>query len=195
MKITVLGSTGSIGVNTLDVVRQHPHGWKIHSLVAGRNLEVLCSQILEFHPERVVVADEVTLHELRSRLQDLTLPMKGWPDLAAGPRARVEAATASEVGFVMSAIVGVAGLEATYAAVKARKRIGLANKEVLVASGGLVMLFRWAWALALAAVFLLVVYNLWIFSTLHQGAALVQGLLNLVFFLYLVRPEVREKLR
>jgi 1-deoxy-D-xylulose-5-phosphate reductoisomerase len=139
MKITVLGSTGSIGVNTLDVVRQHPHGWKIHSLVAGRNLEVLCSQILEFHPERVVVADEVTLHELRSRLQDLTLPRKGWPDLAAGPRARVEAATASEVGFVMSAIVGVAGLEATYAAVKARKRIGLANKEVLVASGGLVM--------------------------------------------------------
>jgi hypothetical protein len=65
----------------------------------------------------------------------------------------------------------------------------------ITASGGLVMLFRWAWALALAAVFLLVVYNLWIFSTLHQGAALVQGLLNLVFFLYLVRPEVREKLR
>ena len=65
----------------------------------------------------------------------------------------------------------------------------------LAASGGLLMLFRWAWAVALAAVFLLVVYNLWIFATLHQGAALVQGLLNLVFFLYLVRPEVREKLR
>jgi hypothetical protein len=63
------------------------------------------------------------------------------------------------------------------------------------ASGGLLMLFRWAWALALAAVLLLVVYNLWIFSSVHQGAALVQGLLNLVFFLYLVRPEVREKLR
>jgi hypothetical protein len=62
-------------------------------------------------------------------------------------------------------------------------------------SAGLVLLFRWAWALALAAVFLLVLYNLWIFSTLHQGAALVQGLLNLIFFLYLVRPEVREKLR
>lgn len=65
----------------------------------------------------------------------------------------------------------------------------------ITASGGLLMLFRWAWALALAAVFLLVVYNLWIFSAQHQGAALVQGLLNLVFFLYLVRPEVREKLR
>ena len=63
------------------------------------------------------------------------------------------------------------------------------------ASAGLLMLFRWAWALALAAVFLLVIYNLWIFSSEHQGAALVQGLLNLVFFLYLVRPEVREKLR
>lgn len=65
----------------------------------------------------------------------------------------------------------------------------------IAASGGLLMLFRWAWALALAAVFLLVVYNLWIFWSQHQGAGLVQGLLNLVFFLYLVRPEVREKLR
>lgn len=65
----------------------------------------------------------------------------------------------------------------------------------ITASAGLLMLFRWAWALALAAVFLLVVYNLWIFSSTHQGAALVQGLLNLVFFLYLVRPEVRERLR
>ncbi|HXR38864.1 MAG TPA: hypothetical protein VN776_07210 [Terracidiphilus sp.] len=65
----------------------------------------------------------------------------------------------------------------------------------ITASAGLLMLFRWAWALALAAVFLLVVYNLWIFSSQHQGAALVQGLLNLVFFLYLVRPEVRERLR
>ena len=63
------------------------------------------------------------------------------------------------------------------------------------ASGGLLMLFRWAWALALSAVFLLVVYNLWIFSSQQQGAALVQGLLNLIFFLYLVRTEVRERLR
>ncbi len=65
----------------------------------------------------------------------------------------------------------------------------------ITASGGLMLLFRWAWALALAAVFLLVVYNLWIFYSQHQGAAIVQGLLNLVFFLYLVRTEVREKLR
>jgi hypothetical protein len=65
----------------------------------------------------------------------------------------------------------------------------------MAASGGLLMLFRWAWSLALAAVLLLVIYNLWIFSTLQQGPALVQGLLNLVFFLYLVRPEVRARLR
>jgi hypothetical protein len=65
----------------------------------------------------------------------------------------------------------------------------------IAASAGLLLLLRWAWSLALAAVFLLVAYNLWIFASLHQGAALVQGLLNLVFFLYLVRPEVREKLR
>jgi 1-deoxy-D-xylulose-5-phosphate reductoisomerase len=139
MKITVLGSTGSIGVNTLDVVRQNLGRFTIHSLVAGKNLDVLCSQILEFEPELVVVADEATLQALELRLQDLTIPMKGWPELAAGPEARVHAATANDVGFVMSAIVGVTGLEATYAAVKAKKRIGLANKEVLVASGGLVM--------------------------------------------------------
>jgi hypothetical protein len=65
----------------------------------------------------------------------------------------------------------------------------------ITASAGLLRFFRWAWSLALAAVLLLVIYNLWIFTSQHQGAALVQGLLNMVFFLYLVRPEVRERLR
>jgi len=65
----------------------------------------------------------------------------------------------------------------------------------IAASAGLLLLLRWAWALALGAVFLLLVYNLWFFASFHQGSALVQGLLNLVFFLYLVRPEVRKKLR
>ncbi len=65
----------------------------------------------------------------------------------------------------------------------------------ITASAGLLRLLRWAWALALSAVFLLVVYNLWIFTSQHQLPALVQGLLNLVFFLYLVRPEVRVRLR
>ena len=65
----------------------------------------------------------------------------------------------------------------------------------ITASAGLILLLRWAWAMALGAVFLLVCYNMWVFSAQHMMAALVQGLLNLVFFLYLVRTEVREKLR
>ena len=115
MNITVLGSTGSIGVSTLDVVRQHGERFKIHALVAGRNLDLLCSQILEFRPPVVVVADDRALAELNLKLGGLTPPKGGWPQLAAGARARVDAATAPEVDFVMSAIVGVTGLEATYA--------------------------------------------------------------------------------
>lgn len=137
MRISVLGSTGSIGVNTLDVVRQHRERFQIHSLVAGKNVDLLCSQIREFQPSVVVVADNSTLDRLNRELGSLSLPRQ--PELGAGPAARVAAATAPEVGFVVSAIVGVAGLEATYAAIRAKKRIGLANKEVLVASGRLVM--------------------------------------------------------
>jgi 1-deoxy-D-xylulose-5-phosphate reductoisomerase len=139
MNITVLGSTGSIGQSTLDVVRQHNNRFQIHALVAGRNVDVLGSQILEFRPKLVVVTDGTTLDQLRAALGDLLINASDWPELAAGSAARVLAVTAPEVDFVMSAIVGVAGLEATYAAIRKRKRIGLANKEVLVASGKLVM--------------------------------------------------------
>jgi 1-deoxy-D-xylulose-5-phosphate reductoisomerase len=139
MNITLLGSTGSIGVNTLDVVRQQGERFTIHGLVAGHNIDVLCSQILEFRPSIAIVADEQTLDRLQERLNEAGLPRKQWPELGSGPRDRVQAATADEVDFVMSAIVGVAGLEATYEAIKRKKRIGLANKEVLVASGSLVM--------------------------------------------------------
>jgi 1-deoxy-D-xylulose-5-phosphate reductoisomerase len=132
-RVTVLGSTGSIGVNTLDVVRQNPQKFQIRNLVAGRNVDVLCSQILEFNPQSVVVADEDTLRAVRQRFP------ANCPNLATGTAAMVAAATEPEVDFVMSAIVGVAGLEATYAAIQKKKRIGLANKEVLVASGNLVM--------------------------------------------------------
>jgi 1-deoxy-D-xylulose-5-phosphate reductoisomerase len=139
MAVTILGSTGSIGVNTLDVIRQHNGQFEVYALVAGKNLDILCSQIREFRPAVVVVADASTLESLRKRLLEEGIRRKDWPELAAGPEARVAAATAIEVNFVMSGIVGVAGLEATYAAIRAKKRVGLANKEVLVASGRLVM--------------------------------------------------------
>jgi len=139
MNVTILGSTGSIGVNTLDVIRQHADRFRVYALVAGKNTDLLCSQILEFHPKVAVVADDLALDRLKDCLEQAGLPRSAWPELAAGPEARVAAATAAETDFVMSAIVGVAGLKATYQAIGARKRVGLANKEVLVASGQLVM--------------------------------------------------------
>ncbi len=139
MNVTILGSTGSIGTSTLDVIRQHDEKFKVYALVAGRNLEILLSQILEFRPAVVAVADRGILDSLRKELLESGMSRRDWPELTAGPQARVAATTAEKVDFVMSAIVGVAGLEATYAAIRARKRIGLANKEVLVASGRLVM--------------------------------------------------------
>jgi 1-deoxy-D-xylulose-5-phosphate reductoisomerase len=137
--LTLLGSTGSIGTSTLDVIRMWPDRFGVYALVAGRNVELLARQIAEFKPKVAVVADETALSELRAilRAQNILIP-----ELAAGPRARVDAAIAQEAGFVMSAIVGVDGLEATYEAVRRKKRIGLANKEVLVAGGELVMQAR-----------------------------------------------------
>ncbi len=139
MKLTILGSTGSIGTSTLDVVRHSPEQFQIHALVAGSNVDVLSSQILEFHPAVVVLATEKALDGLRLQLTELGVPRFEWPELGVGSAAAIAAATAVEAGFVMSAIVGVAGLEATFQAIRAKKRVGLANKEVLVASGALVM--------------------------------------------------------
>ncbi len=138
-RICLLGSTGSIGTSTLDVVRRRPDEFQIDSLVAGYNVALLTDQIREFRPRAAVVADPETLSKLIERLDLAGIPRSAWPELAAGADARVEAATAAEADFVMSAIVGVEGLAATYAAVCQRKRIGLANKEVLVASGQLVI--------------------------------------------------------
>ncbi len=133
--LTLLGSTGSIGTSTLDVVRRWPERFGIYALVAGRNVGLLADQIAEFKPKVAVVADERALAELRAILKANSTPV---PELASGPEARVAAAAAPEADFVMSAIVGVEGLEATYEAVRLAKRVGLANKEVLVASGNLV---------------------------------------------------------
>lgn len=138
-KICLLGSTGSIGTSTLDVVRRRSDEFSVHSLVAGRNVARLVAQIPEFRPQVVVVADETALAALVQALEQGGFPRADWPELDQGPAARVAAATDPQVDFVMSAIVGVEGLEATYEAVRARKRIGLANKEVLVASGKLVI--------------------------------------------------------
>jgi 1-deoxy-D-xylulose-5-phosphate reductoisomerase len=137
--LTILGSTGSIGTNTLDVVRKNRHLYEVYALAAGRNVELLAAQIAEFKPRVAVLPAAEALDGLRSELRCRSVPAAHWPELAAGEKARVAIATAGEVDTVISAIVGVAGLEATYEAARAGKRIGLANKEVLVASGKLVM--------------------------------------------------------
>ena len=138
-RLTVLGSTGSIGVNTLDVIRQNSHQYQVYAVAAGRNVSRLAEQIIEFHPRVAVVPDEENRAKLCERLTRSGLAKSEWPELLFGPQALVAIATASEAQIVVSAIVGVAGLEATYEAVRAGKRVGLANKEVLVSGGRLVM--------------------------------------------------------
>jgi 1-deoxy-D-xylulose-5-phosphate reductoisomerase len=140
MKIlTVLGSTGSIGTNTLDVVRRNSGEYRIFALAAGRNVELLAAQIVEFRSKVAVVADSGSLAPLTAALAARGLPRSEWPELLWGSQALVQVATAPEADTVISAIVGVAGLEATYQAACLGKRIGLANKEVLVSGGKLVM--------------------------------------------------------
>ena len=134
--LTLLGSTGSIGTSTLDVVRRRRDSFSVYSLVAGKNVDLLVEQIREFAPRVVVVATPELQDQLHEKLIAAGVSV---PQLDAGSEARIAVAIAPEVDIVMSAIVGVAGLEATYEAVRHRKLIGLANKEVLVASGKLVM--------------------------------------------------------
>jgi 1-deoxy-D-xylulose-5-phosphate reductoisomerase len=135
--LTILGSTGSIGTNTLDVVGRNCHLYRVYALAAGRKTELLASQILEFRPEVVVTAGGVD--RLADRLEQIGLAKSDWPEIASGPAALVAVSTAAQVDTVVSAIVGVSGLEATYEAAVAGKRIGLANKEVLVSGGALMM--------------------------------------------------------
>jgi 1-deoxy-D-xylulose-5-phosphate reductoisomerase len=137
--LTVLGSTGSIGTNTLDVVRRNRHQYEVYALVAGGNVDLLAAQILEFLPKVAVVGTSDAVSRLSSRLQESGLPRTSWPELLSGNVARVAVSVDEKVDTVISAIVGVAGLEATYEAVRRGKRVGLANKEVLVSGGKLVM--------------------------------------------------------
>lgn len=120
-------------------MRRWPSRFRVFGLVAGQNLDVLVPQIVEFKPAVVVVATPEVLKNLTGRLREAGIERSRWPELLSGDEARIQVAVADEVGFVLSAIVGVAGLEATYEAVRRKKIIGLANKEVLVASGQLVM--------------------------------------------------------
>ncbi|MBL8235560.1 MAG: 1-deoxy-D-xylulose-5-phosphate reductoisomerase, partial [Bryobacterales bacterium] len=124
-----------IGTSTLDVVRRNREQYEIYSLVAGTNVDLLVEQIREFEPKVVVVADSRIQDRLAARLHETGLR----PELAHGARARVAVSIAPEVDYLMSAIVGVAGLEATYEAIVHGKSVGLANKETLVAGGELVM--------------------------------------------------------
>lgn len=137
--LTVLGSTGSIGTNTLDVVRRNRHQYQVYALAAGRNVDLLATQILEFRPKVAVVGTSDGVGRLSSRLRESGLARTAWPELLAGDAGLVAISTAGEVDTVISAIVGVAGLEATYEAIRRGKRVGLANKEVLVSGGRLVM--------------------------------------------------------
>ena len=120
-------------------MRRNRHLYQVYALAAGQNADLLAAQILEFRPQAAVLATSGGLARLSDRLTDLGLPRAEWPELFWGDAARVTISTAAEVDTVISAIVGVAGLEATYQAVVRGKRVGLANKEVLVSGGQIVM--------------------------------------------------------
>ncbi|MGO9228476.1 MAG: 1-deoxy-D-xylulose-5-phosphate reductoisomerase [Bryobacteraceae bacterium] len=137
--LTVLGSTGSIGTNTLDVVRRNRELYRIYALVAGRNVETLTQQIVEFRPQVAAVATPEGLARLIESLAASRLPRADWPELLSGADAFTQVSVAVEIDTVISAIVGVAGLPATYAAILRGKRVGLATKEVMVCAGKLVM--------------------------------------------------------
>jgi 1-deoxy-D-xylulose-5-phosphate reductoisomerase len=131
-RLAILGSTGSIGQNTLSIVESYPERYSIVTLVAGRNLEVAFEQVQRWRPRVVSLATEELAAELVSRLR--TAGIAGI-EVLWGTAGSVACATHSDVDFVVSAIVGVAGLEATHAAILAGKPVGLANKECMVAAG------------------------------------------------------------
>ena len=134
-QVAILGSTGSIGVNTLDVIRAHPDRFKVVALTAAKQIERLAEQCVEFKPSIAVVADA----EGATRLSKLLLEKGIKTQVLYGPEALITAVTQSACDTVMAAIVGAAGLVPTLAAAQAGKRVLLANKEALVMSGNLFM--------------------------------------------------------
>ena len=133
--LAILGSTGSIGRNTLEVVECFPDRFRVQGLTAGRNLELLTEQIARFHPMLVSIKEEANRDALRRRLIQKGAPV---PELLSGSAGMIAVASDPEADLVVSATVGVAGLPATYEAVRLGKRVALANKEVLVVAGELV---------------------------------------------------------
>ena len=133
-KIALLGSTGSIGVNALNVIRANPEKYRVAALTAGKNIELLLNQIEDFRPMAVAVLDETLALELKKRSG------KGRKfGISFGSKGLVHIATLNEVDTVISAITGAAGLLPTYEAIKAGKQIALANKETMVMAGPLVI--------------------------------------------------------
>ena len=131
-QIAILGSTGSIGTQTLDVVRQHPNEFSVYALSAHRSLDLLIQQALEFNPAVVCIADERLYQPLREALSDLPITVM------AGQRAVAEMVTMPAIDVVVAAMVGYAGLRPTIEAIKAKKTIALANKETLVVAGEII---------------------------------------------------------
>ncbi|MBQ5774582.1 MAG: 1-deoxy-D-xylulose-5-phosphate reductoisomerase, partial [Paludibacteraceae bacterium] len=131
-KIAVLGSTGSIGTQTLDIIQSNPDRFELYAITGYRNVSLLISQARQFHPEVVCIADESLYDTLREALADLDI--KVW----SGAESIVELVTFEGIDIVVAAMVGYAGLKPTIAAIKAGKTIALANKETLVVAGDLI---------------------------------------------------------
>ena len=131
-QIAILGSTGSIGTQTLDVVRRHPNEFSVYALSAHRSVDLLLQQALEFNPAVVCIADERYYTHLRDALGDL--PIK----VLAGMDAISQMVTMPDIDVVVAAMVGYAGLRPTMEAIRAKKPIALANKETLVVAGEII---------------------------------------------------------
>ncbi|NLP37927.1 MAG: 1-deoxy-D-xylulose-5-phosphate reductoisomerase [Firmicutes bacterium] len=131
--ITILGSTGSIGTQALEVIAVYPDLFRIYALTAGRNVSVLIRQARRFKPQKVVIADESKYAELKTALAGLPV------EVLAGSNAISQLAAEAQPDLVLNALVGFAGLKPTLSALHAGKNVALANKETLVAGGHLVM--------------------------------------------------------
>lgn len=130
--IAILGSTGSIGTQALDVIRKNPDQFEVYALTANENIDLLIQQAREFLPEAVVIANESKYVQLKEALQDL--PVKVW----AGSESIAQVVQSEPINMVLTAMVGYSGLKPTINAIKAKKAIALANKETLVVAGELI---------------------------------------------------------